>query len=444
MIHSKANKTRLFASFAFHLRGRNAATAVSLCITVLFAAPAAGQQKGDNVGSIQAEWAQNYDSDPRLRAGQETTPTLSSRTVVGTDAAIRFYEDVVARGGWNEVPVTIDLHTGSDDPAVTALRQRLAATGDLDPRVGLSSTFDTYVEAGVKRFQERHGLGATGIVSRDTYVALNIPADLRLKQLQANLVRLKSFTGNLGPRFVMANIPAASVETVENGVVYSHHVAGVGKPDRQSPILQAKAVAINFNPYWHVPASIIRKDLIPKMRADPAYLGDNNIHVYDAADREVSPDSIDWSSLAATKYKFREDPGTNNSMGIVRINIENPYGVFMHDTATKGIFGDDFRYISSGCIRVQNVREYVAWLLKDTPGWSRAHIDEAISSGGRIDAKLSQPVPVYWVYITAWATPDGEVQFRDDIYHRDGLNVPNALSPPSVNQPVEAALSQDQ
>ena len=104
----------------------------------------------------------------------------------------------------------------------------------------------------------------------------------------------------------------------------------------------------------------------------------------------------------------------------MRINIPNPYGVYMHDTPEKGVFGDDFRFVSSGCVRVQDVRDYVAWLLKDNPGWGRDQIDAVIRSGEREDVKLAEPVPVYWVYITAWATPDGLVQFRPDIYQRDG------------------------
>jgi murein L,D-transpeptidase YcbB/YkuD len=143
--------------------------------------------------------------------------------------------------------------------------------------------------------------------------------------------------------------------------------------------------------------------------------------------------------MEAVNYRFREEPGDNNSLGVVRINISNPYGVYMHDTSSKGVFGDDFRYISSGCIRVQNVRDYVAWLLKDTPGWDRAHIDEAIRSGERIDAKLASPVPVYWVYITAWATPDGTVQFRDDIYQRDGFG-----AGAGVAQAVQAPVPQQE
>ena len=136
----------------------------------------------------------------------------------------------------------------------------------------------------------------------------------------------------------------------------------------------------------------------------------------------MSPASINWHSDEATGFTYREDPGTNNSLGVVRININNPYGVYMHDTSEKGVFGDDNRFVSSGCIRVQNVRDYVEWLLKDTPGWSRAQIDEAIRSGNRVDVKLAQPVPVYWVYVTAWGQPNGIVEFREDIYQRDGFN----------------------
>jgi murein L,D-transpeptidase YcbB/YkuD len=105
----------------------------------------------------------------------------------------------------------------------------------------------------------------------------------------------------------------------------------------------------------------------------------------------------------------------------VRINIANPHGVYMHDTPAKGIFGDDYRFVSSGCVRVQNVRDYIYWILKDNPQWTRDAIDAALRSGQRIDARPAEPIPVYWVYITAWGTPEGVIQFRDDIYGKDGV-----------------------
>ena len=388
----------------------------------------------------QAEWRQSYEASDRISVRRESTPTLSPATVTATEQAIQNYQSIVARGGWNPVPA-VELKIGERSRAVQALRQRLIASGDLDPVAGMGQTFDSFVEAAVKRFQIRHGIGATGVVNDESIAALNVSAEARLQQLETNIVRLRTFAGDLGDRFVMVNIPAAEVETVENGVVYSHHAAGVGKMDRQSPIMQTKATVINFNPFWTVPASIIRKDLIPKMQADPDYLTSEKIRVFNKEGQEVSPHSINWNSLDATNYKFRQDQGADlNSLGSVRINIPNPYGVYMHDTPSKGIFGDDFRYVSSGCVRVQDVRDYVAWLLKDTSGWGRDQIDQAINSGQRIDVKLEKPVNVYWVYITAWATPDGIVQFRPDIYQRDGSG-PGPVASEIPSQPL--AMPQD-
>ena len=164
--------------------------------------------------------------------------------------------------------------------AVQALRQRLVASGDLDANAGMGAVFDSFVVAAVKRFQSRHGLARRASSAMTHSRELNVPAETRLQQLQTNLVRLRAFSGDLGDRFVMVNIPAAAVETVEGGVVSSHHVAGVGKIDRQSPIMQTKATEINFNPFWTVPPSLIKKDLIPKMQADPNYLTDEKIRVF--------------------------------------------------------------------------------------------------------------------------------------------------------------------
>ena len=420
----------------FHVANRRAVLRASAACAFAAAlgAPAFAQQ-ADNVGE-QAEWRQSYESSARISVGRESTPILSPATLAASEAAIQTYQGIVARGGWNEVPASAELKIGVKSKSVQLLRQRLAMSGDLDASAGSSAVFDSFVEAAVKRFQSRHGLSPTGAVGEQTFVELNTPAQARLTQLETNIVRLRAFSGNLGARFVTVNIPAAAVETVENGAVYSHHAAGVGKIDRQSPIMQTKATEINFNPFWTVPPSLIKKDLIPKMQADPNYLADEKIRVFNKDGQEVSPASINWNTLEATNYKYRQDTGAEiNSLGFVRINIPNPYGVYMHDTPSKGIFGDDFRFVSSGCVRVQDVRDYVAWLLKDNPGWSRDHIDEVIRSGQRQDVKLTAPVNVYWIYVTAWATPDGVVQFREDIYKRDGAG-PGPMATAIPDQPL--------
>ncbi len=405
-------------------------------LSALTGTPARAQETG------QAEWAQRYDADARLTVSRSTTPILSEATVAATEAAIEHFREIVANGGWPQVPAGHQLKLGANSPAVSILRKRLIVSGDIAPETGASTVFDSYVEAAVRRFQARHGIIETGVVNQQTIAALNVPADTRLRQLETNLVRLRSFSKDLGNRYVTANIPAAQVETVENGAVVTHHIAGVGKIDRQSPVMQTKAIQVNFNPFWTVPASVIRKDLIPKMQADPNYLHDNHIRVYDKDGQELQPEQINWRSLDALNYKFRQDIGGDfNSLGVVRIDIANPYGVYMHDTPAKGVFGDDFRFVSSGCIRLQNVRDYVAFLLRETPGWDRDHIDQVIASGERVDVKITPAVPVYWVYVTAWGAPDGITQFRDDIYQRDGLGAIRASDMAPVAPAAATAAS---
>jgi L,D-transpeptidase YcbB len=398
--------------------GAGFALAGALCGLIL-GRPAIAAQDGD---AGQAEWRQSYEEATNLAVPRATVPMLSPDSAAATETAIARYQEIAARGGWGTLPANLRFKLGSRGKGVTDLRQRLLATGDLDMADTTSDTYDSFTEAAVRRFQIRHGLGATGRVGQQTVAAMNVPVETRVQQLEVNLVRLRSFSGFLGQRYVVTNIPAATVETVENGVVVTRHAAGVGKIDRQSPIMTTKAIDINFNPFWTVPVSIIKKDLIPRMRKDMNYLADEKIRIFNAQGSEVEASQVNWNSEDATHFTFRQDPGADvNSLGTVRINIANPYGVYMHDTPEKGIFGDDYRYVSSGCVRVQNVRDYVTWLLKDTPGWSRDQIDQAIASGQRIDVKLREAVPVYWVYLTAWATPDGIVNFRDDIYQKDGI-----------------------
>jgi L,D-transpeptidase YcbB len=371
----------------------------------------------------RSEFGQGFDSASRtIVMPKATLPTLSPATVQHTEQAIQQYEAIVARGGWPEVGRTERLRLGNRNPSVIALRQRLIAAGDLDANAGVSDIYDSYVEAAVRRFQARHGLVVDGMVREQTSKSLNIAAPVRLAQLRTNLVRLRSMSGNLGARFVVCNIPAAHIEAIEGGHAVSRHTAVVGKPDRPSPDINSKITEVNFNPYWTVPVSIVRRDLIPKMQAEPDYLTKNRIRIFDQrAGHELTPAQINWYSEEATNYMFKQDPGDFNSLGSIRINFPSKDGVYMHDTPLKNLFGEDMRFHSSGCVRVQNVRELVNWLLMETPNWSRQEIDHVIKSGERKDAKIARPVPLYWVYVTAWATPDGVVQFREDIYNRDGL-----------------------
>jgi len=319
------------------------------------------------------------------------------------------------------VPANKKLRLGDSSENVRLLRKRLAVSGDLNPKTGDSDVYDTWVDGGVRRFQARHGLTPDGVMGKYSYAAMNVPSSIRLGQLETNLVRLRSMSGYLGDRYVMVNIPAAQIEAVRGGKVESRHTAIVGKTDRQSPVINSKIFELNLNPFWTSPVSIIKKDLIPLMRKDPGYLTRNKIRIFNwNTKQEIDPTSIDWNTDEAVDYMFRQDPGKINAMGSVKINFPNPHAVYMHDTPQQSLFSKLLRFESSGCVRVQNVRDLITWLANETPSWNRRQLERVIESGERIDVKLAAPVPVYWNYVTAWSTRNGVVQFRDDIYSRDG------------------------
>jgi murein L,D-transpeptidase YcbB/YkuD len=383
----------------------------------LLLAPAAPAQ--DLLSGLQqTEWAQGFDAQsPISRPVTTTVPILSPQTVPAMEQAIYAYQDLVARGGWNSVPADKELRIGMRDPAVVELRRRLIASGDLRQMSGDPAAFDSYVQAAVRQFQERHGIPADGTVGESTLKALNVPASVRLMQLQTNLERIKAM-GTPAGRYIMVNIPGAQIEVVENGRVVSRHTAVVGKVDRQTPLLSSRIYQVNFNPFWTVPASIIKRDLIPKMQKDPGYLTRSHIRIYNQQGVELQPEQVDWNTDEAVDYLFRQDPGDDNSLGNMKLSFHNPYQVYMHDTPAKNLFGSDYRFESSGCVRVHNVRELVTWVLKNQ-GYNRAMVDQMVRSGERLDVEVPEGPAIYTVYFTAWTTGDGIVHFRDDIYNLD-------------------------
>ncbi|MBB5701431.1 murein L,D-transpeptidase YcbB/YkuD [Ochrobactrum daejeonense] len=404
---------------------RGAATAgLSVAASATVSSAYAQQALTDILASPRrGNWDDQFDA--RATGGQRVAtnqPVLSQQTVASLQNAIAQYTDIAGRGGWPNVPGNTKLKIGVTDPAVQYLRKRLIISGDLPQGAGLSSSFDTYVDAAVKRFQSRHGLPADGVMGQFTYAAMNVDANTRLGQLQTNLQRLSPLAneGMQEQRFVMVNIPAARIEAVEGGSVVQRHTAVVGKIDRQTPLLNSKIHEVILNPYWTAPKSIIQKDIIPLMRKDPQYLTKNKIRLYDQSGQEVAPETVDWNTDDAVKLMFRQDPGKINAMSSTKINFHNPYAVYMHDTPQKSYFNKLMRFDSSGCVRVQNVRDLDVWLLKNTAGWDRQTIESTIKTGTNTPVQIADPVPLHFVYITAWSTGDGVVQFRDDIYKMDG------------------------
>jgi len=353
-------------------------------------------------------------------------PTLSSANLAPTKAAIARYKKIVASGGFVTVPEQ-ELEPGQTDAAVELLHKRLSASGELeDESTGYPNFFGSSLETAVKRFQAANGLAPTGIVDKRTLAALNVPAEVRLKQLQANLTRLAGLAKLVRKRsrYVVVNIPAAQIEAVESDTVVSRHSGVVGKPDRPTPLLRSTIVELNFNPMWTLPPTVIKEDLIPKgqqmQRSGQSVLVKYGIDAYSGG-KKVAPESIDWNSSRPLHLSYRQAPGKGNPLGFLKINFANSHSVYMHDSPKESLFGRNFRAASSGCVRVQNIAALAAWLLKGQKGWNEDQIARIRESGRRGTARLRRPVPLYFAYVTAWATKDGVVQFRPDIYQKDGV-----------------------
>src|SRR5690606_31471849 len=271
----------------------------------------------------------------------------------------------------------------------------------LAPAAGLSNRFGTPVDAAVRGFQARHGLRITGQIDEFTYWAMKVPAATRLNQIKINIERVRGLKGRLEDRYVNVNIPAAAIEAIEGGQVGRRHTAVVGKIDRQTPILRSRIHQINFNPYWTVPVSIIRRDIIQLVRDNPNYLNEYSIRIFDGSGNEVPQTAIDWNTEQAVNYTFRQDPGVQNSMGHVKINFHNTHAVYLHDTPQQGLYSENARFHSSGCVRVAEVAEFVAWILRDS-NYDIIDVNSHFASGERVDASVSNPVPIFMTYFTAW------------------------------------------
>ena len=247
-------------------------------------------------------------------------PFISEAAIVALQQGIERYRQIVAAGGWPAVPTGSTIRLGDAGSEVALIRRQLALSGDLagDNR---SSRFDQEFQDGLGRFQIRNGLRVSGFVDQRTLAALNVSAAERLQQLETNLARVRSLMRiNNAPRYVLVNVPAFTLQAIDNGAVALDSNVVVGKPTRATPEVSASIIEVNFYPYWNVPTSIAKADLIPKLQKDPAYFVNEHFSVL-AGSGEIDPHSIDWSRPQAANYRFIQKPGTFNALGIVRINV---------------------------------------------------------------------------------------------------------------------------
>jgi L,D-transpeptidase YcbB len=436
-----AMATMLAAAPAF---GQSAAPAPAKPVT---AAPAGGSNPVHVAPAKPAVVASTPESRSAAALALSHEPTYDEGTAQRIKEAALSYSDIAVRGGWPTIPADAKFAIGMPGPNDDLLRKRLIVSGDLADDKATGPFDDTVAEA-VKRFQVRHGLAATAAVTPRTLAALNVSVQKRIKQLEASLERLENMKFPFGQRYVVVNLPAAFAEAVENDRVVRRYRVIVGKTEKPSPTLTAEITSVNLNPTWTVPSSIAKTEISAHMRKDPGYLARMHMDVLDAHDNPIDPHSVDWSGTHTPNFTVRQQNGAFNALGAVKIDMPNPYSVYMHDTNQRNLFSDDYRFDSHGCSRVDNVRDLAAWLLsEEMPKWNRAAIDAAILTGARQDIALPKKVPVAWIYLTAWMTRDQTVQFRNDIYDQDeqlleATAEEAAFFSQAANHPLTAHLAQ--
>lgn len=357
-------------------------------------------------------------------AAASLEPFAGGRSLDAARAAAETYRRIAADGGWPAIPKGPQLRGGDSDARVPLLRVRLAAEGYRVPRSG--SNFDGPVEAALKDFQQRHGLRATGILNGETVASLNVPAEARAAELARSVESIAALQPHTsGRHYVLVNVPSFELQAVDAAgrlQLYSRVV--VGKPVTQTPDLSATIRAVDFMPYWHVPPSIAQRAVIPAIQRDPSYLERERIRVFSAwGGAEVDPATVNWFAPQATRYVFRQDPGPQNALGLVRIDMPNKHTVYLHDTPLKRLFDGYNRAQSAGCVRVQNIFALAGLLIGEDEKAVRRRLEPMMMSGERATLKLEQPVPVHFTYLTGWSTGDGPAHFRDDLYDREPVPV---------------------
>ncbi len=302
-------------------------------------------------------------------------------------------------GGWAAIPFEKkSWKLGDSSKTVGLIRKRLLSTGELSMDNG-SLFYDENLESAVKCFQRTHGLMEDGIVGPGVLQEMNIPVRKRIEQIIVNMERCRWLPNVTGEEHVVVNIPQFKVFAYDrDSLVFSSNVV-VGKETNKTVIFKGDMKYVVFSPYWNVPESIMKKEIMPAIRKNPYYLERNN---------------MEWND-----GKIRQKPGEDNALGKVKFLFPNVYNIYLHDTPSKHLFREEKRAFSHGCIRVADPKNLAVYLLRHQDEWNEAAITAAMESGKEKFVTLKKTIPVYVVYFTAFVDQEGKLNFRKDIYQRD-------------------------
>lgn len=331
-----------------------------------------------------------------------------------------------ATGGWPRVPAGRSIRPGELDPRVPLVRASLMLHGDLMPEPGPrdaanETRHDPALVAALERFQERHGITVDGIVGPDTLKTMNVSIDERMTQIVANLERLRwdPAPPAVG-KAVEVNLPDYRLTAYQDGLPVLTSRVVVGSRDNETPLFTDFMDNVVLNPTWTVPRSIAAEEILPQLRADPAYVFGRNMEVFASWSRSaptVDPFEVDWWQVEGRSmpYRFVQSAGPHNALGQVRFSLNNDFAIYMHDTPSKSLFSRPHRAFSHGCVRVQEWDHLLRFVAGDRYDAMRGRLD----SGRTMTVRLPEPVDARVVYHTAWVADDGTLNVRRDTYGND-------------------------
>lgn len=331
---------------------------------------------------------------------------------------LQIYENLTPwepiKASWNLL-----LQKGDRNPMVTEVRKRLQITGDLSPEAPLTEVFDKELETAVMLFQRRHGLYYDGLVRSNVINELNVSLATRIDQIKANLERWRWAPDSWGSTYVLVNVPEYRLTMFEDGVKSYSEAIIVGRENYPTPSFNDTITYMVLNPYWYVPASIVKNELMKEVHSDANYFINNDINVF-KGNKRIDPTAVDWKKADLTQYAFRQGASAYNPMGVVKFMFPNQYDIYLHDTPSRELFNNSRRSYSHGCVRINQPLEFALHLLRSDPTWSKERVESVIHSQKETIVNLKKPIPIYLVYQTAFVNSEsGEVNFREDIYGWD-------------------------
>ncbi|MBA3007430.1 MAG: L,D-transpeptidase family protein [Proteobacteria bacterium] len=341
-------------------------------------------------------------------------------------AALPYYRNLAATGGWSSIVPGKTIHPDEQDSRIPAIWKRLWIEGFIKSAITDSPVYDEALVQAVRQFQLRHGLTSDGVIGKGTIAAMNISVENKIKKIILNLERWRWEAHDLGKKYVLVDVAGFTLEGIVDDAVVLEMAVIVGTQEHETPLFTDHIQYIDINPYWNVPPSIARNEMLGELRKNPYYLNSNHIRLF--SDRtpeasELNPLSINWKEISLKKmgqFKLRQDPGKWNALGAIKFVFPNSYNVYMHDTPAQSLFQRSKRDFSHGCIRLSSPLKLAEFLLAgDKEEWLMDRFKEIIGTGKRTVIRLPSPIPVHITYQTVRSGQNGVISFYPDIYARD-------------------------